>query len=206
MAIDTTKIKNIFDYLSSSTAPLEKADGAFIFCRDSPLVAQRASELVHQNLVGYVMFTGGIGKDSGYLTKLQLPEAAWQAALLNLYHKVPADRIYVESQAPNGGECARKGIDTIVQNGLSHDRIIVVCHATQLRRVQATLEVEAEKKNFQASYQRSGTNYNFDPDSPKDQQEAMVELLRLADWPAKGWCTPQEDLPEELVLYARDIA
>ena len=203
--IETEKIKEIYDYLSDSTNPLIKANGAFVFCRDDPLVAKKTATLFQNNLIDYAMFTGGIGKDSGYLTDLQLPEAKWQAALLNLIYQIPSKQIYVEPHATNGGECCRFGIDTVVNNSLPHQDLIIVCHPTSLRRTSATLEMEAKKKGFKSNYQRIGTDYIFNANNPQDQQEAIAELIRLTDWPAKGWCTLQEDLPYELVSYAREL-
>lgn len=207
VSIETKKIEDIYDYVSAGNNynSLIQADGAFVFCRDDPLVAEKVAELFLGNFVDYIMFTGGIGKDSGYLAELEIPEAKWQAALLQSIHKVSSEQIYIESKATNGGECCRYGIDTIIGNNLSHDNLVVVCHSTSLRRVQATLEAEAKKKGFEAKYHRMGTNYNFNVNNPNDQHEAITELIRLADWPEKGWCTLQEDLPHELVSYAREI-
>ena len=66
MTPEPEKIKKIFEYLYNPTTDLVQANGAFVFCRDDPLVAARAAELYHNQLVNYIMLTGGIGKDSGY--------------------------------------------------------------------------------------------------------------------------------------------
>lgn len=205
MMLETKKIKEIYDYLSAESVPLTYAQGAFIFCRWDPLVAEKASEIYHKGLVNYLMFTGGIGKDSGFLKKLELPEAKFQAALANIIKRVPEKDIYIEPKATNGGECCRFGIDTIIENSLFHEKLIVIAHPTSLRRVVATLEKIAEEKKFKSTYQKIGTNYLFRPHSKLDQKEAIAELLRLADWPAKDWCIPQADLPEGLVQYAREV-
>ena len=205
MKVEPTKIQGMFDYLYNPTHPLTKADGAFVFCRDDPLVAQRVSELFDQDLVDYVMFTGGIGKDSGYLTILNLPESKWQAGLLNMIHGIPQEDIYVEPKARHGGECCRFGMETIIGSGRPYNDLTIVIHPTQLRRQNAVLEIEAEKRGFEACYQRTGTNHQFDPRNPVDQKEAVEELLRLTDWPGQGLCATQSDLPRELVAYAREI-
>jgi len=195
----------MFKYLYNPTKSLKKADGAFVFGRIDPLVAKKASDIYNQGLVNYVMFTGGIGKDAGFLKKLNIPEAKFQAALSNIFYNVPEDKIYVEPRATHGGECCRFGIDTIVENLLPHKNLILVIHPTSLRRIAATIKVIAPEKEFKSNYQRVGTDYFFNPDNPIDQKEAIEELLKLADWPKKNWCEPQQDLPEHLVKYARDV-
>jgi hypothetical protein len=207
--VDNDKIEKMFEYLSASSSELEKADGAFVFGRSYPLVASRVADLYSEGLMDYVMITGGIGKDSGSLKKLRMPEAMYQGALLVWEHGFPPEKLFLEKTAENGGECCRKGIDTIFNanggEGLPHAKIITVVHATSLRRVQATLEVEGTKKGFDPNYQTAVTRYGFNPGNPRDQKEAVEEMLRLADWPGKGWCTEQSDLSQDLVDYARHL-
>lgn len=203
--VDSKKIKEIYKYLSEETSPLSPAEGAFVFCRDDPLIAKKVAKLFNEKLINYAMFTGGIGKDSGFLKDLEMPEAKWQSALLNIIHGISKENIYIESKSSNGGEACRFGVDTIVRNSLPHHNLIVVCHSSSLRRLEASLQIESEKKNFDTQYQKTGTNYEFNPRNPKDQKEVVAELLRLADWPAKGWAKEQEDLPLGLVEYAREI-
>jgi len=204
MKIESNKIQQIYSYLRNETA-FSKSDGIFAFCRKDPLVAERAAEIYDNCFADYIMFTGGIGKDSGYLTELQVPEAKWQAMLTHEFHNIPTTSIYVEPNATNGGDCCRFGIDTIVKNNLPHEDLIMLVHPTSIRRTQAVLELEAEKKGFKTEFKRTGTHYKFDSRDPIDQKEAIAELLRLADWPAKGWCKEQTDLPQDLVQSARDI-
>jgi len=203
--IEFKKIGEIYEYLSEETFPINSAEGAFVFCRDDPLVAKRVSKLFNEKLINYAMFTGGIGKDSSFLKDLKMPEAKWQAGLLNIIYGVAKENIYIESKASNGGENCRFGIDAIVENSLPHNNLIVVGHSPSLKRLEASLQIESEKKNFYANYQRTGTDYEFNSRNPKDQKEVIAELLRVADWPAKGWAKEQEDLPLSLVEYAREI-
>lgn len=204
--IEPGKVGKIYDYLRGvETDPLEHADGAFVFCRASPLVAGRVAELFDQDLVGYALFTGGVGKDSGYLAELGLPEAVYQAALLGVNHGVSGEDIFVEPEATNGGDNSRFGIDKIVEKGLPHRDLTIVIHPTTLRRILATHTIIADnEKGFEANYQATGTHYEFDPRNPIDQLEACAELVRLDVWPGKGWAYPQDDLPEDLLEYARE--
>jgi hypothetical protein len=202
---DAKRISSMFDYLSTETPELQRADGAFVFGRADPLVAERVAGLYNGGLIDYVMIVGGIGKDSGWLTDFGIPEATYQGVLLVQNYGFPPEDLYLEQMATNGGECCRGGIEKILGKDLSHNKLIIVAHATSLRRVEAMLKVEGPKKGFNAVYQRTRTRYRFYPGNPADQREAVAELLRLADWPAKGWCAEQEDLPEDLVRYAREL-
>ena len=118
---------------------------------------------------------------------------------------MPEKIIYLESLATNGGENSRFSLDKIVEENLSHEEIILLSHATSLRRLDAVMKFTAKEKGFESRFQRAGTDYFFNPNNLLDQKESIAELLRIADWPAKGWCVPQDDLPEDLVQYARDI-
>lgn len=205
--MDSKKILEMFEYLTSiETEKLEPADGAFVFCRADPLVAQRVAELFEEKLIDYAMFTGGIGKDSGALPNLELAEAVYQAALARWKYNIPDNKIYVEPTATNGAENTRKGIDVIVKNNLPHDDLIIVIHPTTLRRILSTHAKIADNIGFTAKYQLTGTHYTFNPNNHIDQKEAVGEMLRLADWPEKGWGYPQPDLPEDLVDYARNVS
>ncbi|MFA4960740.1 MAG: hypothetical protein WC548_03705 [Candidatus Pacearchaeota archaeon] len=207
--IDSTKIQKIFDYVYSPTSPLTKANGNLVFGRWDPLVAQRAGEIYKQGLVDYSMFVGGIGKDSGVLTQLNLPEATWQAALGNIFYGIPANTIYTEPRPTNGGEAARMVIEDLVElesnKGLKHDGLIILIHPTASRRMRAIMDLTRDQKGFNTSYQNAGSNYIFNSKNPVDQKEAVMELVKLADWPAKNWCAKQNDLPEDLVAYAKEV-
>lgn len=208
MEIEKDKIKKIYDYLSESTT-IEGSglDGIIVFGRSDPLIAKSAgtlNKIIHSD---YFLFTGGIGKDSGYLTTLKLPESKWLAALSHIIYEIPQEKIYIEPNSTNGGECCRFSIDTIVKNNLSHDSLGLLIHPTSLRRIYAVMQTIASEKNFNVKfdYSRFPSEYSFNPENPVDQKEAVAELLRLADWPEKGWCAKQEDLPEDLVGYARKV-
>jgi len=203
--VELKKIRDMYDYLSSETPVLSQADGAFVFGRADPLVAKRAAEVCKQGLVNYIMVTGGIGKDSGVLKKWNMPESYYLGALLIGAHSIPESRLYLESKAKNARENSDLGMDTIEANNLPHENLIVVAHATSLRRLEAVLGNAAQERNFQTKLQKTKTRYDFNPGNPKDQKETVEELLRLADWPSKHWCLAQEDLPQDLVEYARAV-
>ena len=187
------------------SAGLMRADGALVFCREDPAVAAAAASLYHQELVEWVVLTGGIGKDSGEFSKKAGSEAARQMRLLVDEHRVPAHVIYLEERAKNGAENSRFGIDTILHFGLPHDKIILVMHPRNAHRVYAVqTKIAREEKKFVADYQMVCTRDPFDATNPAHKKELLSEFLRVADWPASRWSDPQPDLPEELVTWARE--
>tara|TARA_B100000378_G_scaffold278674_1_gene282831 strand:+ start:10198 stop:10698 length:501 start_codon:yes stop_codon:yes gene_type:complete len=162
------------------------------------------------NLIDSAVITGGIGKDSGNLTEQGYRSEAdflmqkIKLDALTRHYKIPA--IYLDELATNGGENARNSISLLTSNELPSDVLTAVAHATSARRLGEMLKNEGIiiNKDATPTVFIKPTSYNFDPTDPLDQAEARAELLRLADWPAKDWLPPQNDLPEELVEFARD--
>lgn len=201
-------IQSMYQFMACETPFLQPADGAFMFGRQSHKLAERVADLFDKELIQYALLTGGIGKDSGCLTPLEIPEAKWQAALLNSIHGISLDKLIIESKATNGGENTRLGIaairDAAAKNPrVKTDSLIIVSHPTSARRLLEVQKHEGAKLGFSPAYQITCPQYLFDAQNPVDQQEVSAEILRLAEWPAKGWLAPITDLPKEFVDYAR---
>src|SRR3989344_1436639 len=211
--INPEVIERMYKYNSAETRPLKKADGLFVFGRVDARVAYRTADLFQSGLTDYALMVGGLGKDSGFLTRLGIPESHFLASILlgNYSESIPADKIHVEPRPTNGGECCRMGLEYITNNGLPHNRMTVVIHPTSLRRIRAMLDLIAPQRGFEAEWQGTGTGYVFDSENPVDQKEAVAELLRVWSWPdhkndegkSDPWCAPQADLPQDLVEAAR---
>ncbi len=174
-------------------------DGIFGFCREDPAVAWTVARLSRKYPESWILLTGGLGKDSGARSRELGSEAAHQAHMLEVGHRVCAQRMYLEKLAGNGAENSRNGIGVIRARELAHRRIVLVLHPRNARRVWATHMKIAEEMNFTAKYQIVCTHNAFDPDNPEHSREVMKELVRIADWPLTGWSTPQVFLPTDLV-------
>jgi hypothetical protein len=205
MQNDPQKFRKIFDYLYTSSAQLKPADGLFVFCRDNPLMAAKAAELYKRGLGKYIVFTGGLGSDSGFLARLKCPEAVFQSALARLLHGIPAETIYTEDKARNGLENSRLGLQLILDKDLPHQRLILVCHPVQLRRLAAAHLRISQELGIECNYQLAATDYQFSADNLGDQRECVKEILRLAEWPGRGIIDSLPDLPAELVEYAATV-
>lgn len=202
--VDYDRIYQMFECLSEVTGS-GSGEVAFCFGRKDPQVAITAWRFLEAGSVGTILFTGGIGKDSG---DLQVPEAEYLASVARSLG-VEDECLLVEPKATNGGENVRFGLAMIQERDpqLMKLPMVVVAHATSLRRLGALMEHIAltEFGGLPLDLSLEPTIYPFNPLDKRDQQEAVAEILRLADWPAKGWLQPQPDLPVELVEYARQI-
>lgn len=207
------EVGQIFDYLSQKNLPTNP-EPAVVFGRQDPLVARAVGDLVIPGLVEVAVITGGIGKDSGDLLERGFrSEAAYLRAELEedgrtRGYTLPA--VILEERATNGGENARFSLDKLEQIGYDTPpgltTVTAITHATSAGRLAETLRFEAAKRRSDEGVPTvhiKPTAYDFDPRNPKDRSEALAELLRLADWPAKGWLFEQPDLPQNLVEFAR---
>jgi len=209
---DVQKYAEIFDYLSAPDAPVSP-EPTVVFGRKDPLVARAAGDLVVAGLAGGIVITGGIGKDSGDILEQGFrSEAHYLGSELdkNLSRRVPEIKpphVVLEEEATNGGENARNSLAILAERAIDLSHMTGVAHATSARRLGETLKFEAEKQTGgPVVVHRVPSAYRFDPKNPADQKEAAAELLRMADWPAKGWLGPQTELPDaNLVDFVRDV-
>lgn len=198
----------MFNYLRGDNPPLS-AESTVVFGRNDARVAHTAGDLVMANLVDVMVITGGLGKDSGDLEAQGYQSEAsyirdqltWDAEALK--HGLP--RIMLDEKATNGGENSRNSTNILNSHGYNTDSMTAVAHATSALRLGELLKHEAGKINAKTPIVFiKPTNYPFDPTNPLDQKEARDEMLRMADWPAKDFLGPQEDLPEDLAEFARE--
>ncbi len=198
--------RELFDFLSApESPPVHSRAGEVVFGRKNKLVGRKALEVVTRQ-TPWIIITGGIGKDSGDLT---VPEAEYLAAIMQ-DEKDPDQTLppmYLDILATNGGENVRNSLDIIGSENLHHtDGLTVVSHATSLRRLAETMKHETAKRiqNVSPVY-RIGSDYKFDVNNSTDRQEAIAEMVRLINWPKNDWLLPQENLPENLIDFTRDI-
>lgn len=208
MADHRQQYEKIYDYLSAPDTPTQP-EAAVVFGRKDPLVAYALGDLVIPNLVEVAIITGGIGKDSGDILQQgyrseahYLAEQAEHDAQERGY-TLPG--VLLDEKAANGGENARNSIALLQAHGTSTSTMTAVAHGTSLRRLAETLKFEAgNKTGITPTVHRKPSAYTFDPDSPADRDEAAAELLRIAEWPSKGWLGEQTDIPENLVDFVQD--
>ncbi len=196
----------IFEYLRSPQEPTEAAP-VLGFGRNDPRIAHETGKLVVANLADIVVFSGGFGKDSGNLEARGFhSEAHYQEKELAKYtrpRKLVLPRVILEEQATNGAENARLGLPVIHAARPDATALILVAHATSMLRLTAVTEKESLKAAHPfTTFSRVPTEYPFNPDNSLDRQEALAELLRVAEWPDKDWAVAQRDLPLGLLDFA----
>jgi hypothetical protein len=139
----------------------------------------------------------GYDSEASYLDHVVRQDAA--------LHRYKLPLIKLDEKAANGGENARNGLRILTASGHTPlEAVTTVVHATSARRLSETVRYEAGKIDLQPVIHVAPTAYKFDPDSAKDRDESAKELLRLADWPNQGKLGKQEDLPKDLVDFARE--
>jgi len=209
MSKNKQKYNQIYEYLRADNLP-NSAEPAIAFGRKDILVAKAIGDLAMKNLAEIVIISGGIGKDSGDIQEQGYrSEAHFIGSKLNDYaseNKIVLPEIILEEKAANGGDNCRNSIEIFSSIDISLEALTAIAHSTSSRRLAEMLKLTTTDKTGEESYiYVKPTDYKFDPSNPSDQDEARAELLRFADWPAKGWLPEQSDLPENLVDFAREI-
>lgn len=209
MLTSVEKYNEIFDYLNAPTLPAHP-EPAVVFGRNDALVADKLEDLIIPGLVTVAVISGGVGKDTGDL--LERGYASESDFLLKTLHEHAAEEafvlppIFTDTKALNGRDNARNSVKILCKQGQPTGSMTAVAHATSAKRLAETLRFEATAiVGTTPNIHVAPTNYKFDASSQKDRDEAAMELLRLADWPEKHLLFMQQDLPINLVDFARDV-
>jgi hypothetical protein len=207
----SSEYSRIFDYLSMQDYPTS-IEPAVVFGRKDPIVAHKLGDLVIAELVEIAVISGGIGKDSGNLLESGYDsEAGFLAKQLrddanDRNYSIP--KLILDRKASNGRENAKNSLALLTKEATDIKNITVVAHATSSLRLAETLRFEAAKKATNGNIpiiHVAPSAYDFDASDFKDQNEAISELLRLADWSNTNSLFLRDDIPEELVEFARDM-
>jgi hypothetical protein len=208
---DESKILAMFQYLSEVKVNESLSyDIGFIFGRADAGLADRAAELFRQGKIKYIVIAGGLGKDSGPLIQLDIPEAVFLGTELAVRHKIPPEKLILESKSTNGGENSRLGINKFLEAKIPHKSVLLVAHPTPLRRHAASFEKAAEEKNMHVELGKTTIAYDFDPSNEFDQKEAVGEIMRLTERAKLGYIKAQPELTSDarlmaLVEYAKSL-
>lgn len=198
--------------------PTVGVDAIFCLCSLDLRVAQRAAELYLNGHGRWLIFSGGLGKVTAGLPLFQHNPEAVVFARVAREMGVPEERIIVESKSTNTGENVRLTHALLSERGLLQDDMsdrddsirsfVLVQKPYMERRTYATFmkqwpgisskEGEQRFKFTVASPQLEFSEY---PDEHNPREliiNLMVgDLVRIRDYPAKGYQIPQ-DIPEEV--------
>lgn len=201
---DIKKYDQLFEYLRTPDAPTE-AHGVLVFGRHDLRLVESMGRLASKKLAKYFVVSGGLGKDSGHLHELGIPEGAFLASAATAQpHAIPGELVHAETQARHGGENVSLSYELMDEKGLPRGTITALAHATSLRRLAATAEHQGSQLAVPTTkVHRVPTDYPFDPNNPRDQYESAAEFMRLVEGPSNGFLQTPDDLPADLIEFAR---
>ncbi|MBQ8835072.1 MAG: YdcF family protein [Oscillospiraceae bacterium] len=188
----------IWDYLGLHQQP-EKADCIVGFGNFNDNIARRAAELWHQGYAPYILFTGGLGRNTEGL--LPEPEAV-RFARVAMECGVPEEAILREERSTNTKENILFTREKLIFLGLPHGHILGVHQPFMERRICAALGVYwPEVKVTVTSPQVSIPEYLADAKRQGITEEAAISVIvgdfqRMDLYAKKGYQLPQH-IPEE---------
>ncbi len=134
----------LWDYLSVHQQP-QKADVIVGFgCYDDN-VARRAAELYHQGYAPWILFTGGLGRNTtGLFTETEAEKFAQVAVGCG----VPEEAILLENQSTNTKENIVFTRQLLKERNIAHSRILGVHKHYMERRIFAAMGVYWPEQRF----------------------------------------------------------
>ncbi|KAK7750939.1 hypothetical protein SLS62_007071 [Diatrype stigma] len=201
--------KIVYDY-HRMRMPLGRpsADAVFCLCSLDTRVAERAARLFLDGYGRYLIFSGGAGKLTQH--RFSKPEAEVFADIA-VRLGVPADRIIVEPRSANTGENVRFTWELLLlrrQKGQEEEErmpqlrsFVLVQKPYMERRTFATFAKQWPDPDAEfvvASPELEWDEYP-DADNPRDLviSIAVGDLIRIKEYPAKGFQVPQQ-IPDEV--------
>lgn len=188
----------IWDYLRLGQKP-QKADCIVGFGNFNDDIARRAAELYCQGFSDWVLFTGGLGRNTeGLLTE---PEAV-KFAHVAMRCGVPKERILLEDRSTNTAENIRFTRQLLQDKGIAHEHILGVHQPFMERRISAAMGVYWPELRFSVtSPQVTIPEYLWRARQQGVTQEAAIcvivgDFQRMEIYAQKGWQMPQDIPPE----------
>ena len=175
---------------------IKPADAIFVLGSNDLRVAERAAELYRQGYAPMVIFSGKSGKASA----LGTPEADAFAEVA-IAHGVPNEHILREDQATNTGENIQFTRKLLEEKKLNFTKFILVQKPYMERRTYATFrkqwpEAECVVTSPQLSFEEYESGAHF-ADKDRFINLLVGDLLRIKEYPAKGFQIPQE-IPQKV--------
>ncbi|GAA0384838.1 hypothetical protein GCM10009530_39660 [Microbispora corallina] len=160
--------------------PERHVDLLIVFSCADPEVGRTAARLHERGEVHTILFSGGIGKDSGGLPSLEIPEAVFLASVA-MAEGLPAETVVLEQQARNGRENAAYGLR------LAHDRgllapgcsVAALAPAVRSRRLFEELRFQAAAGGYDLGSIRGLSSGVIDTTRPDVRAELARELNGL---------------------------
>ncbi len=187
--------KIIWDYHHMHQS-LVKSDCIFVLGSRDTRVAEYAADLFLKDYAPYIIFAGGLGKDTKDTFKKSESEIFADIAIAK---GVPQDKIILEKESTNTGDNIRFTKIILKNLNLDFKSFILVQKPYMERRMYAAFKaLLPEKECIVTSPDISFDNY-ANSEIPKEQMiDIMVgDLQRIKEYPKQGYQIPQE-IPENV--------
>ena len=196
----------VYNYHRMSMS-LTPASAIFCLCSLDTRVARRAAQLFLDGYAPYLIFSGASGKlTAGLFAK---PEAEIFADIATEMG-VPREKIIVEAESTNTGENVRFTKALLEVRGIRAESFILVQKPYMERRTYATFRKQWGLPEPEFSVTSPQVEFAEYPDegSPRDWViHIMVgDLVRIREYPAKGFQVPQDIPPDVWEAGQRLIA
>ncbi|KAI0405642.1 DUF218 domain-containing protein [Xylaria palmicola] len=198
--------ETLYEYHQLHTDIDQKADAIFCLCSLDTRVAERAAQLFLDGLGDYLIFSGGSGK----LThgRFDKPEAEVFADVARRLG-VPETALVVEPRSTNTGENVRYTHALLRERQLSPRSLILVQKPYMERRTFATFMKQWPDPGVEIRVTSPRLAWREYPnaDNPVDLviNIAVGDLVRLREYPARGFQIPQDIPPEVWAAVQRLI-
>lgn len=134
---------------------ISQVDVCVVFGAFDPSLAYEAARLATLNPKLMVIFSGGVGKDSGALAVLEIPEAVFLAAVALSVGMRPA-QILIEREAHNGESNARLSLELALGRGLLRPGGMAASLAPALRSRRMYEELRFQLRDVSGSTGATG--------------------------------------------------
>ena len=160
--------------------PRNPVDVLVVFSCADPRLGATAARLYDAGLVRNVVFSGGVGKDSGDLAVLDIAEAVFQASIA-IANGLSAGSILLEVRARDGGENAEYSLALASAAGLLSpgQRVASLAPAPRSRRLYEELRYRAKAGYPHVAVVAGLTSGSVDPDEANVRRELVSELRGL---------------------------
>lgn len=184
----------LWDYLCLHTPP-KKADCIVGFGCYNEDIPRRAAQLYQDGFAPWVLFTGGLGRNT---TQMWTESEAERFGRIALAEGVPKNALLLETESTNTAENIAYTRDLLTQKGIAVSSILGVHKPYMERRIYAAWKNYWPEMPFEVtSYQQNMAEYLETNAARGRSSRATVEMLvgdfqRMDLYAQKGYQIPQE--------------
>lgn len=184
----------LWDYLCLHTPP-KKADCIVGFGCYNEDIPRRAAQLYRDGFAPWVLFTGGLGRNTAHMWTESEAERFGRIALAE---GVPENALLLETESTNTAENIAYTQDLLAQKGIAVSSILGVHKPYMERRIYAAWKNYWPEMPFEVtSYQQTMAEYLETNAARGRSSRATVEMLvgdfqRMDLYAKKGYQIPQE--------------